>query len=161
MNRDDRLASSAERDWQNAMPYARAKDVYEELVVQIDDGRSDNAREIALDALTSAFSDESDDFIKPIVDVVLNFELGGQFGGDRVQVLLDTRTLLSLNKAISLLRRGESRVDVRVNGDSLHDRSTQRLTITDHLVFFYEESSCYLMMHKHALHDLIVIQVVK
>ena len=55
------------------MPYARAEDLYEEIVTQIGDGHPDNAKEIALDALTSAFSDKSDDFIKPIVDVALNF----------------------------------------------------------------------------------------
>lgn len=143
------------------MPYARAEDLYEEIVTQIGDGHPDNAKEIALDALTSAFSDKSDDFIKPIVDVALNFELGGQFGGDRVQVLLDARTSRSLIEAIALLRKTNIKVVYEENGDKIRDRFTNRIPITDRLIFFFDGSSCFLAIHKHHLHNMIVVQVVK
>lgn len=143
------------------MPYARAEDLYEEIVTQIGDGHPDNAKEIASDALRSAFSDKSDDFIKPIVDVPLNFELGGQFGGDHVQVLLDIRTSRSLTEAVALLRRTTVRVEYQENGERVRDRFTNQIPVTDRLVFFFDGSSCFMTMHKHALHNMIVVQVVK
>ena len=143
------------------MTYASAVELYGEILKQVDDGQPENAIEIALDALKSAYGDKPDDLIRSIVDIGLNFELSGRFGGDRVEVLLDVSTSNSLSDAISLLRKDDIRVEAQTNGDRIRSETTNQVPVTDRLVFFFKGSSCFLTMHKHPRHDLIVIQVVR
>ena len=136
------------------MPYARADDLYNEIASQVSGGHFDNAKEIAFDALKSAMG-EGDDFIGPIADITLNFELSGRFGGERVEILLDVRTSNSLNRAIRLLSMPDIRVVIQGKDTQIRDDVTKHVRLVGRQMFFYHGSSCFLTMNQHYRYNII------